>query len=553
MNIAVRWARAACLVLVGAALVSVPASAQPALSPAAPALLVRVSQGVALRYYLAHPSQAPATLGARIRAVKAAAREVAAAPDTSAAESLAGAIRFNHDTTGLPQDEEAVATCPSHPGTVLGGTNDFRGLLDPQFNFTGWHLSTDGGGSVRNEGLLPPVQIFGRAVPSSGDPVVAVDAACRLFAADLNFDARNPFGRPNGVGVYETTAARLAACPGGSAPSCWPTRRAAAATLPTDILDKPSMAVGTSGSAGEVVWVAFNDFHQVPSAPLGYDRASVKAVRCNVALTTCSSPILISGRDKDIQFSDVTVGPDGRTYLTWSQILGELPGSNGQPSQPQTFVQKLRVAPAGSTTFGPTHTIAVEKLAIPFGGALHADSFRVASVLQSDVVTVHRHPRVFAVWAACTQRVIDTVCEEPQVKMRYSDTFGATWSPIRILSTGGDNYFANVASNGAHRLAFVWYTSRFDGLFHHRQDVELASMDAATTNVTRRMRITRVSNEPDADPLLGGFFIGDYIGVSAVGRTAWVSFTGNYQHMPLLGSGFAIPQQDNYLARRALS
>ena len=471
----------------------------------------------------------------------------------AAAVSAAGAVRLNHDTAGLPQNEEAVTTCRSHTSTVLEGTNDYRGILDPQGNFTGWHLSLDGGASLSNEGLLPPVQIFGKPVPSGGDPTVASDGSCRLFAADLNYSPTDPLGQPNGVGVYRTTAATLAACPGGSAPSCWPVRRAAAFTAPTDFLDKESLAVGTSGAAGEVVWVAFNDFHQAASAPLGYDRASIKAVRCNAALTTCTSPILISGGDRDIQFSDVTVGPDGRTYITWSQIIGELPGANGQPSQPQTFVQKLRIAPAGSTAFGPTRTIATEKLPIPFGGFLHAESFRVATQLASDVVMVHRHPRIFAAWEGCAIRVIDTICEEPQVKMRYSDTDGATWSPVTVLSTGGDNYFVNLSTNGAGKLAVVWYTNRFDPLFHHTQNVVLAAMDAATATVTGRIRVTPVSNEPDADPLLGAAFIGDYIGVAAVGRAAWVGFTADYQHTRLLGSGIPIPQQDNYLARRTLS
>jgi hypothetical protein len=110
---------------------------------------------------------------------------------------------------------------------------------------------------------LPPVQIFGKPVPSGGDPTVASDGSCRLFAADVNYSPTDPVGQANGVGVYRTTAATLAACPGGSAPSSWPVRRAAAFTAPTDFLDKESLAVGTSGAAGEVVWVAFNDFHQV--------------------------------------------------------------------------------------------------------------------------------------------------------------------------------------------------------------------------------------------------------------------------------------------------
>ncbi|MDP9219429.1 MAG: hypothetical protein M3P23_02695, partial [Actinomycetota bacterium] len=43
----------------------------------------------------------------------------------AAAAPLADDV-FNHDTVGLPQNEESVTVCGQ---TVLGGTNDFRGLL----------------------------------------------------------------------------------------------------------------------------------------------------------------------------------------------------------------------------------------------------------------------------------------------------------------------------------------------------------------------------------------------------------------------------------------
>ena len=94
---------------------------------------------------------------------------------------------------------------------VLGGTNDFRGLLDPLGNTTGWHLSLNGGRGVTNEGLLPPVQIGGADVPSGGDPVDVAGPGCRLYAGSLNFDPEDPVHQPNGVGVYRSDPDTLAA------------------------------------------------------------------------------------------------------------------------------------------------------------------------------------------------------------------------------------------------------------------------------------------------------------------------------------------------------
>ena len=99
---------------------------------------------------------------------------------------------FNHDTVGLPQNEESVTVCGQ---TVLGGTNDFRSLLltPPQELGAGWHLSTDNGRTLRNEGLLPPVTIAGQPVPARGDPVDVVTRG--VPSPERWLDPRRPYQR----------------------------------------------------------------------------------------------------------------------------------------------------------------------------------------------------------------------------------------------------------------------------------------------------------------------------------------------------------------------
>ena len=98
----------------------------------------------------------------------------------------------------------------------------------------------------------------------------------------------------------------------------------------------------------------------------------------------------------------------------------------------------------------------------------------------------------------------------------------------------------------------AWYTNRFD-TFDHRYDVELASFPAAAGNPGSSRRLTDRSNEPDADPILGGFFIGDYFEVVAHGGAAWVHFNANYREAKLLDGlideGLPVNQQDNFLIR----
>jgi hypothetical protein len=504
------------------------------------------SQSVATRYWIANPDQAPEGLRGRFQAAHDAAAR--GAPGALAAPASVVGDRFNRDVTGLPQNEESVAVCRTRPNVVLGGTNDYRGLLDPLENFTGWHLSVNGGGSVANEGLLPPVQIGGADVASGGDPVDVADAGCRLYAGSLNYDPVDPFHRPNGVGVYRTDPATLAGCPGGVDPACWPTRRAVAIAEPSHFLDKEWIHVGRSGSAGNVVWATYSDFTIDDTAPLGFTRAEIFAVRCTADLASCTDPIPISVDDQDVQFSDVTVGPDGRTYVSWAQIQGEL------EQTPQTFVVKLRVAEPGSTTFGPERVVHVEDLAIPFGGFLHANDFRIATYPKHEVRMVGGKPRVFVVWDACRARPLDTVCEESVVKLRHSDNLGATWSaPRRISPAVGEHYFPTISSDQAGGgIAVAWFTNRFDRIFHNRQDVELVTLNPATGAVVRSQRLTSPSNEPEADPLLGGVFIGDYIEVFAHRGTAWVHYNANYTRMRLLGEGFPVAQQDNYLTISSL-
>lgn len=469
----------------------------------------------------------------------------------------AGALLFNNDGLGLPQNEEAVTVCRTNTRYVLQGTNDYRGLLDPDGNFTGWHFSNNGGASLTNEGLLPSVPLIsdaGTEVPSGGDPVMVAGQGCALYGGGLAYDPFDPFNNPNGIEVAKSDPGTLASCPGGAAPSCWPVRRLVAegnghpnATPedPSHFLDKPWFDVGVSGGT-EYIWVTYSDFAQTGPGDLDFT-AEIFAVRCEIDLSSCTDPIAISEDDTDVQYSDVTIGPDGRVYVTWSQIFGEL------TEEAQTFVHKLRVAEPGSTTFGPEKVVATEELPIPFGGFLNANDFRVATYPKNAVALVGGKPRIFVVWDACRYRPLDSVCEEAHIKLVWSDDFGDTWVGPAELSRGGNNYFPSIDwddETGNGDLAFTWFSSRRDPQFDNRQDVEFATVAAnSPTTVRNRKVLTVRMNEPEADPVLGGFFIGDYIEVSAFRERAWVGFNANYRQVQLLGEGVPVPQQDNYLDR----
>ena len=119
-----------------------------------------------------------------------------------------------------------------------------------------------------------------------------------------------------------------------------------------------------------------------------------------------------------------------------------------------------------------------------------------------------------------------------------------------MISAGGDNYFPAIAdTSGESAFVVAYYTTRYDPAFHNRQDVELVTVDATTAKPMKRQRVTPTSNETEADPLLGGFFIGDYFDVHLLDHTAYVHYNANFRQVRLLGTGSPIPQQDNFLAR----
>ncbi|MBA3552973.1 MAG: hypothetical protein H0W27_08920 [Actinobacteria bacterium] len=509
-------------------------------------VLSRLSGTVVNRFYMANPDLAPAGSQSRYLAIKnSLSRFQGDGFDAPLGPPFGD--RFNADPVGLPQNEESVTVCRGAPNYLMGGTNDYRGLLDPQLNFTGWHYSNDAGTTLTNEGLLPPVTAStGEVLPSGGDPVNGCaigEGGPNFYAASLNYDPFDPFGQKNAIGAYLTAPDALESCAGGSDPACWPVRRAVAESAPGHFLDKEWMDVGDTGD-GIHVWVTYSDFDIF--APCCF--AQIKAVRCTADLVNCSAPITMSEGEDDIQFSDVTVGPDGRTYISWAQIFGEIEGT------PQTFRIKMRVGAPGCQSlacFGPKRFVNDVTLAIPFGGRLQANDFRIATYPKNEVKIVNGKPRVFVVWDECDARIMDgTLCEFPKIKLKYSDDFGKTWSSLKVLSTGGVNYFPSIANDVTNgEIAVAYFTTRYDTQYHSGQDIEMVTLNATTATVTNRQRVTSdedMPNFPEADPTLEDF-IGDYIEVFAHGGTAWVHYNMNIRDVKFLGEGFPVAQQDNFL------
>src|SRR6266566_9628460 len=172
----------------------------------APAGAAPLSQAAVIHRWFSQPNARQGELAAVIATLRAVASGAAPRATPGAAAGPLAAGVFNHDTVGLPQNEESVTVCGQ---TVLGGTNDFRTLLltPPQDMGAGWHLSTDNGRTLRNEGLLPPVTVAGQPVLTVGDPVDVAGQGCSLYAGSV---AVNPAERIDAIVAYRSRPDTLA-------------------------------------------------------------------------------------------------------------------------------------------------------------------------------------------------------------------------------------------------------------------------------------------------------------------------------------------------------
>jgi hypothetical protein len=146
------------------------------------------------------------------------------------------------------------------------------------------------------------------------------------------------------------------------------------------------------------------------------------------------------------------------------------------------------------------------------------------------------------------------ICELPRVQMSYSDDDGVSWSTVKTLSkTSVDrvDYFPTIADDVKNdNVVVAWFTNRLDD-YQNAQNIEMVTVDANTAKVSKRQTVTTSSdmpNEPEADPLLQGVFIGDYIEVAAHSGTAYIGYNMNVRPVVFLGIGEKVRQQDNYLS-----
>lgn len=543
-----------------------------------------VSQSAYLSYYLQHPEQATAELRPAVAALLNADSGFAQDDGGSSALSEDAVIangRFNKEdggpTRSMPQNEESVTFCANNTNEVLMGTNDYRGIFAGG-NMTGWHFSTNGGASVLNEGLMESVNTGSTDVPSRGDPVVRslpASSGCNYYAAGIAVNA-NGSNLPSAIAVYSSNSAALTTC----SPSCWP-QKLAVASSNTDFLDKEWMDVGSDGAGGNVLWVAWTRFQNYGGAG---GHSPIEASRCIIQggsglVSSCTAPLAVSPTTADGQYPYVTMAPDGRVYITWIEVST---GPSGD-----IFTIFMRSAAPGSVALSDAVIVYQEQHALGFNTTLSQNDFRITTIPVATVLDLGSTNRLYITWAFCQQAVrvsvVDT-CRDADIKVSQADD-GQPFTAPTVIAQPGSQYFPSIdADNAQQRILLAFYSNQADP-WNHRQQIMIANgppdlSSLAVTAINPKFQhgdldcdhfvgiidmirglldiggVTPLPpgcpvdlNEPDADPFLGGLFIGDYIEVTAENGLAYIGYTANFTKLNFLGTGPALYQQDNYLAK----
>jgi hypothetical protein len=511
----------------------------------------------------------------------------------TAACGTASGTRFNLEPPEdpVPQNGTSVDFLPgqglSGGDLVVGSANDFR-LFTPVPAIgdflgeagleteTGYYVHRNGTDSnpcsPDFEGGLPVLtdSKFGDTLVGAGDPVVAADSVHRaFFIADIRGD--NSGGDDSAIGLFRSTAANLndpALCPAGTqtqsqSATCWPTGilvNLGHFFNPTSV--KPELAVDqrASGTGSGDVYISATE----SGMSGGNFYQDVYITACKNDLSACSSSVVVSGKDKYGDLSNLSLRPDGGVTLTYTVFH-----SGGGASPAEADIKYVACTPNGApkpVTCQPATLVTHEKQAIPFdifipGTGLEAAQF----VLHTFPKHTHRQDQngieTYVVWERCKVSTVikfpglafDTQCPDADLVMAASNDNGQTWHFANVDVGPQDQFQPAVSADPSTNIVNIAYYSSQADPFQHRAKVLLRQIlpGASTPDpVTNATAITTIAMDPNTDPFLQGIFIGYYIGVSARGVAGGSRAYIHYMHtaVPGIYNGVSDPEQNNHLS-----
>jgi hypothetical protein len=442
------------------------------------------------------------------------------------------------------QNEPTVAVDPRNTRVVVAGANDYCAAIVNGDVWTGYYRSTDGGSTWRDS-LVPgypnDTSAAGVASPvhgtcgAAGDPSQAFDPDGRLFYAFICFNRAQPVN--GGVYVarytrdgatYDRTVLVKAGTPSGQ-------------FLTGLFQDKINLTVDqTAGAFSGNVYVAWSQYDGfAPNNAVLFSRSTDHGL-------TYSNPIRVTPTSLGTgSFTDLAVGPDGSVYLTYLTY----PSS----SNPTTDVWLAKSTDGGVSFGDPAHVATIENFdssqfsgngatdcgdgpfACPSG--LTFSRFTSAPAVAADATGVH------VVWNG------ELPSGQSKVFVRNSPN-GIDWpTPAATLDAVpvGHQWTPDIAS-AAGVLSVVFYDSRADPAYSPslppgNTASGTNSGDVVHTYVAKAIKGGRNWTETQISTAGSNFgwethgsrrdgFWGDYIYISAVGRTVVAVWTDSRDLVP---------------------
>ena len=509
-------------------------------------------------------------------------------PDPGGMTSVpVNALRFIQDGSYIPQTETSVAVLTSGGTTyILSGVNDARfffcSALPAADCPSGWTFSLSGfslgtASSPSSPSLVMSDAISGILYRSTvnptftgflvswGDPSVAASPDGTFYYASLAID---PATGNNGVMLAKSNAQLLSNPSSCVTPQatpwmnpCWSTKFVFGALtgflvgskpshVPATFEDKELIAVDNNPSSATFgdAYMSWDHFN-ADGTSASYLARCDESLNCVMLAGGMLPPL--SGSDPFAGFTTPAVAPNGAVYVTWCNF--------GTFTTLGPISCRVRGSAAGGMSFGSTTDIlSFDGAGTTFPNDLGLSGFATEQFRTADIPSLAASGSASAVGAgannlyfvidACTSRdyygffdpAIPGNCGTSGILYAMSSDGGATFNTPTTLADGSVNVqpWVTVDPSNGH-VSVVYYTTQFDP-FNHRIDVvQQKSTDGGATFT--QVRVTSVSNEPNADPVMydytvpsgfGGSFVvpqyGDYFQAVGANGNLYVVFTGNY-------------------------
>jgi hypothetical protein len=420
----------------------------------------------------------------------------------------------SHQTDQTTQSETAIAA--SGPNIVVGFNDSQTGLLalTAGADLSGYSWSNDGGRSFHDGNQLPNPP----GEQNFGDPWLGTDRAGNFYYSTLVSNS-DPITGSLGVGVAKSTN-------GGKTFS--PVKRIEPEVGATTLYlgDKDALAVGRDPAAGSrddvyVAWddfiVDFNTFTVTNGLPVAhsYDGGATYQVVYASQLVQPSAGCSFS---QYIGANPVVDARNGVLYVAAEKIVGNNDACDFPPP-PVSFSHVSFKSTDGGQTFGPETLISDVTSSSPTG-LFKLGEHQYMRNLEFPSLAVDPAGNAYDSWN-------DGRSGNSHILIARSSDGGHTWGPAKPVTTGSNDEMQPALSSDGSGLHDLYYKRNADNTL----DVVVAnSRNGGASWSTKRVTsqsFPGVYTFPQFDPIIGGFYMGDYIANASDGSNQYFTWGDN--------------------------